>query len=54
MFLMFARKQPDMLPTGDYGVQMAIRKHSCKSKSAKPAQMENLACAWARTHRDWG
>src|SRR5271157_4899573 len=32
MFLMFTLKRPDVLPTGDYGVQAAIRKHYGKRK----------------------
>src|SRR6266852_6143920 len=27
MFLMFTLRRPDILPTGDYGVQAAIKKH---------------------------
>ncbi len=27
MFLMFTLKRPNVLPTGDFGVQMAIKKH---------------------------
>jgi DNA-3-methyladenine glycosylase II len=46
MFLMFALRRPDVLPTGDYGVQMAMRKHYRKRKLPKPAQMEKIARAW--------
>jgi DNA-3-methyladenine glycosylase II len=35
MFLMFSLRRPDVLPTGDYGVQMAIRKHYKKRKLPK-------------------
>jgi len=46
MFLMFTLKRPNVLPTGDYGVQMAIKKHYNKRKMPKPAQMEKIAKAW--------
>jgi DNA-3-methyladenine glycosylase II len=46
MFLMFTLKRPNVLPTGDFGVQMAIKKHYNKRKVPKPAQMEKLAKAW--------
>jgi DNA-3-methyladenine glycosylase II len=47
MFLMFSLQRPDVLPTGDYGVQMAIRKHYKKRKLPKPQDMEKIAKAWA-------
>jgi DNA-3-methyladenine glycosylase II len=46
MFLMFTLKRPNVLPTGDYGVQMAIKKHYKKRKLPKPAQMEKIAKSW--------
>ena len=46
MFLMFALRRPDVLPTGDLGIQMAIRKHYRKRKLPKPAQMEKIARPW--------
>jgi DNA-3-methyladenine glycosylase II len=46
MFLMFALRRPNVLPTGDYGVQMAIRKHYRKRKLPKPADMEKIAKSW--------
>ena len=46
MFLMFALRRPNVLPTGDLGVQMAIRKHYRKRKLPKPAQMEKIAKRW--------
>jgi DNA-3-methyladenine glycosylase II len=55
MFLMFTLKRPDVLPTGDYGIQNAIRKHYGKRKMPKPKEMERLARAWAphRTLACW-
>jgi DNA-3-methyladenine glycosylase II len=47
MFLMFSLRRPDVLPTGDYGVQMAIRKHYKKRKLPKPQDMEKIAKVWA-------
>ena len=46
MFLMFALRRPNILPTGDYGVQTAIRKHYKKRKLPTPAQMEKIATSW--------
>jgi DNA-3-methyladenine glycosylase II len=47
MFLMFSLRRPDVLPTGDLGIQMAIRKHYRKRKLPKPMQMEKIAKCWA-------
>jgi DNA-3-methyladenine glycosylase II len=47
MFLMFTLRRPDILPTGDYGVQAAIKKHYKKRKWPKPAIMEKIAKPWA-------
>ena len=47
MFLMFSLRRPDVLPTGDYGVQMAIKRHYRKRKLPKPKDMEKIARAWA-------
>jgi DNA-3-methyladenine glycosylase II len=46
MFLMFTLRRPNVLPTGDYGVQMAIKKHYNKRKLPKPSQMEKIARPW--------
>jgi DNA-3-methyladenine glycosylase II len=47
MFLMFTLKRPDVLPTGDYGVQAAIKKHYKKRQLPKPHVMEKIAKPWA-------
>jgi DNA-3-methyladenine glycosylase II len=47
MFLMFTMRRPDVLPTGDYGIQMAIKKHYRKRKLPKPKDMEKIAKAWS-------
>jgi len=46
MFLMFALRRPNVLPTGDFGVRMAIKKHYRKRKLPKPEQMEKIAKCW--------
>jgi DNA-3-methyladenine glycosylase II len=46
MFLMFTLRRPNVLPTGDFGVQMAIKKHYKKRKLPKPLQMQKIAKAW--------
>jgi DNA-3-methyladenine glycosylase II len=46
MFLMFTLRRPDILPTGDYGIQAAIKKHYKKRKWPKPAVMEKIAKPW--------
>ena len=47
MFLMFSLRRPNVLPTGDYGVQMAIKKLYKKRKLPKPKEMEKIARPWA-------
>jgi DNA-3-methyladenine glycosylase II len=46
MFLMFTLRRPNVLPTGDYGVQAAIKKHYKKRKMPKPEQMQKIAKSW--------
>jgi DNA-3-methyladenine glycosylase II len=46
MFLMFMLKRPDVLPTGDYGIQAAMKKHYRKRKMPKPKDMEKIAKPW--------
>jgi DNA-3-methyladenine glycosylase II len=47
MFLMFSLRRPNVLPTGDYGVQVAIKKHYKRRKLPKPDVMEKIAKPWA-------
>ncbi len=47
MFLMFSLRRPDILPTGDYGIQMAMKKFYRKRKPPKPAVMEKIARPWS-------
>ncbi len=46
MFLIFALRRPDILPTGDLGVRTAIRKAYDLEELPKPAQIEEIAKAW--------
>jgi DNA-3-methyladenine glycosylase II len=46
MFLMFTLRRPDVLPTGDYGIQVAVKKFYRKRKLPKPKDMERIAKAW--------
>jgi DNA-3-methyladenine glycosylase II len=46
MFLMFTLRRPNVLPTGDFGIRMAIKKHYKKRKLPKPEQMEKIAKCW--------
>jgi DNA-3-methyladenine glycosylase II len=46
MFLMFTLRRPNVLPTGDYGIQAAMKRHYKKRKMPKPEQMEKIAKAW--------
>ena len=46
MFLIFSLRRPNVLPTGDYGVQMAVKKHYGKRKLPNPKDMEKIARAW--------
>jgi DNA-3-methyladenine glycosylase II len=46
MFLIFSLRRPNVLPTGDYGVQVAVKKHYNKRKLPKPKDMEKIARPW--------
>jgi DNA-3-methyladenine glycosylase II len=46
MFLMFMLRRPDILPTGDYGIQAAIKKHYKKRQWPKPHIIEKIAKPW--------
>lgn len=47
MFLMFSLRRSDVLPTGDLGIQMALKKHYRKRKLPKPKDMEKIAKCWS-------
>ena len=46
MFLMFTLRRPNILPTGDYGVRMAMKKAYNKRKLPLPEVMEKIAKPW--------
>ncbi len=46
MFLMFALRRKNVLPTGDLGVRTAIRKAYGLEELPKPEQIEELARGW--------
>jgi DNA-3-methyladenine glycosylase II len=46
MFLIFALRRLDVLPTGDLGVRSAIRKAYGLEELPRPEQMEELAAGW--------
>ena len=46
MFLIFALRRPDVLPTGDLGIRAAIRKAYGLAELPKPVEIETLARPW--------
>lgn len=46
MFLIFALRRPNVLPTGDLGVRAAMQKAYGLDALPKPAEMERLAAPW--------
>jgi DNA-3-methyladenine glycosylase II len=46
MFLMFALRRHDVLPTGDLGVRNAIRKAYALEAAPSPKEMERIAAPW--------
>src|SRR5689334_19767790 len=46
MFLIFALRRPNVLPTGDLGVRAAIKKAYKLADLPKPAEMEQIASSW--------
>ena len=46
MFLIFALRRLDVLPTGDLGVRAAIKKAYNLPELPTPAEMEKIAAAW--------
>lgn len=46
MFLMFALRRPNVLPTGDYGVRSAMRKAYGMKVMPKPRTMQRIAKCW--------
>jgi len=46
MFLIFALRRPDVLPTGDLGIQTAMKRAYRMRQLPKPARMEKVAAPW--------
>ncbi len=46
MFLMFALRRHDVLPTGDLGIRAAMKKAYALKELPKPDEMERIAAAW--------
>jgi DNA-3-methyladenine glycosylase II len=46
MFLIFALRRTNVLPTGDLGVRAAMKRAYGLEELPKPAEMERLAAAW--------
>jgi DNA-3-methyladenine glycosylase II len=46
MFLIFALRRPDVLPTGDYGIRAAMRNAYGLADLPKPPEMERIAAPW--------
>jgi DNA-3-methyladenine glycosylase II len=46
MFLIFALRRPDILPTGDLGIRNAIQRAYGLEAHPKPAEMESIAACW--------
>ncbi len=46
MFLIFALRRLDVLPTGDLGVRAAIKKAYNLTELPSPAEMEKIAASW--------
>jgi len=46
MFLLFALRRPDVLPTGDLGVRVAMQRAYQLASLPSPAEMERIAAPW--------
>src|SRR5271169_6765170 len=46
MFLIFALRRPDVLPTGDFGVRAAIKKAYGLPELPNPEDMARIAASW--------
>ena len=46
MFLIFALRRTDVLPTGDLGIRNAMRKAYAMAEPPSPAEMETMAKRW--------
>jgi len=46
MFLMFALRRPNVMPTADFGINMALRKHYRMRKMPKPKRVLQISKNW--------
>jgi DNA-3-methyladenine glycosylase II len=46
MYLIFALQRHDVLPTGDLGIRMAMKKHYNLAELPAPPEMERMAARW--------
>jgi DNA-3-methyladenine glycosylase II len=46
MFLMFALRRPDVLPTGDLGIRTAMQRAYALAVPPSPREMERIAAPW--------
>jgi DNA-3-methyladenine glycosylase II len=46
MFLIFALRRPDVLPSGDLGIQNAVQKAYGLASRPKPKQVEEIGAKW--------
>ncbi|MBZ5604961.1 MAG: DNA-3-methyladenine glycosylase [Acidobacteriia bacterium] len=46
MFLIFALRRPDVLPTGDLGIRAAMKKAYDLPELPKPEEMHRIAASW--------
>ena len=46
MFLIFSLRRPDVLPTGDLGIRVAVRKAYGLPDTPTPAEVERIARPW--------
>jgi DNA-3-methyladenine glycosylase II len=46
MFLIFALRRPDVLPTADYGIRASMRRYYSLADLPDPARMEQIAAPW--------
>ena len=55
MFLIFALKRPNVLPSGDLGIRNAVRKAYGMTEMPKPAEIDTLGEPWRpyRTVASW-
>ena len=46
MFLLFALRRPNVLPSGDLGIRVAVQRAYSLAEVPKPAEVERIASPW--------